>query len=291
MVWYATNSAAIALSLDDVARNQGDQAQRWLAINNDSINTSPAPAFLAGEYLTHVVWLHVDVANNVTQQTEQWTTDAGVVLPIAPAFSDVVHIDGLSPDVVLALQKNNQHNSVSLVYRAKLAGPGWATGDRIALVNFFDNVTKLRSATRAYNISNDPSMLAPLVVLPVSTDLRPDVETPSTAAALVQLDWQRPEPSIEYQVAITLPAGTSTQVFSAQAQRQACGFQVIAQNALSDVVYSYGSPVVVTNPPNYRTAVGGAYGGLSAASDSFTRQAIHVWCAETTMLMCWERIA
>ena len=290
-IFYDPGAATIALGLDNVARNQGDQTERWLAINNDSINTSPQPAFLAGEYLTRTVWSQVDPLNNVITLVERWITDAGVVLPAPAALADLVRIDGLSPDVVSALQKNNQHNNFNLVYRAKTNGPGWAIGNRIAIINFFDNGTKLRSATKAYNITNDPAMVYPMAVLPLDVDLGPDVEAPSTAAALVQMDWQRPDPSIEYQAAITLPANTSIQIFAAQPQRQGCGFQVIAQNAPSDVVYSYGSPVVVTNPPNYRTAVGGAYGGLSAASDAFTRQSIHAWCAEASMLMLWERIA
>jgi hypothetical protein len=197
--------------------------------------------------------------------------------------------DQTSPDVVEQLVKNRLGLSVPLFFRAQNVGIGYVIGDRIALINFFDPSTTLRTLTRAYNITVDPRMLVPLSSLPPSIDLGRDAEPVSTNSSLVRLDWQRNNPANYYQIAVTLPAGVSTQIFPNRPTRSSAGLQVVQQINPSDVVISYGTPVVVNLPnPNYRVAIGGAYGALNVADENFTTAAIHAWCAEPTIIMLYE---
>jgi hypothetical protein len=271
---------------EQVSRDIVEYRERFVARVNDSVLPN---AFLQGDYLdrTEVFYYLPNDTRQVISST--WTLEDGTTLAFVPLVNELTLLRGRSPDVVNQLVANRTGPSVPLYFRAINVGVGYLVSDRIALINFFDPTTQLRSLTRAYNITNDPRMLSPLAVLPPNGDLGRDVDPSASVASLSRIDWQRNDPVVYYQLAITLPAGASTQIFAIEPDRLMAGLQVVQQANPSDVVISYGSPVNVNLPaPNYRVTVGGAYGVLNVADENFTTSSIHAWCADPTILMLYE---
>jgi hypothetical protein len=276
----------IEVQSEQVSRNVTESRERFVALVNDSVGPN---AFVQGEYLDRVevfFYLPNDTRQNVSTT---WLKEDGTILAAAPLPAELQLLRGRSPDVVNQLIANRTGPSVPLFFRALNVGVGYIVSDRLALINFFDPSTQLRTITRAYNITNDPRMLSPLSVLPPNSDLGRDIDPSASVAALSRVDWQRNDPVVYYQLAITLPANTSVQILAAEPDRLMAGLQVVQQSNPSDVVLSYGSPVNVNLPsPNYRVTVGGNYGVLNISDENFTTASIYAWCAEPTILMLFE---